>query len=158
MQSRRNKYQARAGQQSGRELPSTVRFGVRAFSLIELLCVIVIIGILASLVLGPAAKALSRVRAADWADKAEAKILRIEEQLKKMHGSRLAYPAMTPSELRDAGILNDELVSFLKSSRVDYFPFSSADSTNHVILIVRFPRSFFGGSYQQTLYKADLER
>jgi prepilin-type N-terminal cleavage/methylation domain-containing protein len=112
----------------------------RGYSLIELLCVIAIISVLASLLLGPVAKALNKAHRFKWEMESENFADRFRERLTAQFGRAEDYPAFTPEALHDAGII-DTFFDFLKDKRVAYTPFSSKDPDSLVVLRVVVTRN-----------------
>ena len=121
-----------------------------AFSLIELMCVMGIIGIMAALLLGPAFKALDRAKRLDWEIKAPAMFERVLEQLQAWENSGKTHPKLSIARLEQNGILDEPSLRFLRLRKVHYFPFASSDPDETVILVVEFGK----GSW--VLHKKDL--
>jgi prepilin-type N-terminal cleavage/methylation domain-containing protein len=72
------------------------RHGIRAgLTLIELLCVIAIIMVLAGLLLGPASRVLRRVCADQWAEESSVRLDAVVEQLQKCLQGRQDFPVVT---------------------------------------------------------------
>jgi type II secretory pathway pseudopilin PulG len=118
-------------------------------TLIELLAVIGIIMVLASLLLGPVHRAYARAKAMDWESKGT--FDKATEQLRKFHLNLKQYPALTPKQLRQMKVIDDEVLAFLKFGFVKFFPFSSESPPQS--LIIRFAPS---KQYAYDLYKSNL--
>ena len=140
--------------QSNSPLKHPRRHFPTAFTLIELLLVIAIIGILAGLLLGPAGRALKKARDAEWANKADAQIEQLIGQLKAYYRNNKISEPLTPQQLADAGAISGAAQQFLLDPRVSYFPFVSSDPDERVILQVQLPESFLSGSaHSRTILK-----
>lgn len=125
-------------------------------TLIELLCVIAIIGILASLLLGPASRAMSRARDADWANKAYHQIELLVNSLQAHYQTRAVTKRLTPQELFDQGVIDEIQLGFLKDRRVRFVPFASADPDDLVVLQVQIPKSFLNDSTTERVLKVRI--
>ena len=112
-------------------------------TLIELMCVIAIIAILAGMLLGPAGRALSKMRAADWADKAQIQVNDIRDRLRKKYQGETDFPTVTLGQLEADGILLPSEIVFLHDKRVVFTPFGGADPTKLVVVAVRIAPGFF---------------
>ena len=107
----------------------------RGFSLVELMCVIAIIAIMASLLAGPALRALDKAKALEWEHANLTDEFR--DSLRKHFGNSPAYPEFSRDALFEAGIVSRNVFEFLKDKRVRYVPFSSRDPDEKIILEVR---------------------
>jgi prepilin-type N-terminal cleavage/methylation domain-containing protein len=123
-----------------------------AFSLIELMCVMTIIAILASLMLGPISKAFAKAKRFDWEQKSEALVNRFESQMRQQFGEALDYPALTIDQMFEGRIIDGTLRDFLKDKRVQFMPFSSSTPDAKPILIVTT-----GKNSSWTVTKADIK-
>ena len=127
-----------------------------AFTLIELLCTIAIIAVLATLLLGPAGRVLKRVRADDWADKASAQLEGVKARLRSRYQGQADFPTVTLERLAAEDALEPSQLRFLRDRRVGFVPFSGADPTNFVVVVVRIERGFFTGAESLVLTKGEL--
>jgi prepilin-type N-terminal cleavage/methylation domain-containing protein len=131
---------------------------LRGVTLIELMCVIAIIAVLATLFLGSAGRVLKRMRAADWEDKASAQLGNVADQLKRRFQGQTEFPLMTLEKLEADGTLYSGQISFLKNRRVVFTPFSGADPEGLVIVAVRIESGFLTSAGTLTLTKGDVTR
>lgn len=128
----------------------------RAFTLIELLCTIAIIAVLATLLLGASARVLKRVRADDWRDKSSFQFGLVKEQLRKRFQGLAEFPTVTLERLEAEGALGPTQLRFLRDQRVGFVPFSGADPTNFAVVVVRIERGFFTDAESLVLTKGEL--
>ena len=128
----------------------------QAFTLIELLCTVAIIAVLASLLLGASARVLKRMRAADWGDKAPYQLDLVKDSLRKRFQGQEDFPTATLEKLEAEGVLGPTQVRFLHDKRVGYVPFSGADPTNLVVVAVRIDSGFFTDKATLVLTKGEI--
>jgi prepilin-type N-terminal cleavage/methylation domain-containing protein len=125
----------------------------RAFSLIELLCVTVVIGILAGLLLTAVTAAYGRVkrmqREFEWPTFVE----QIRDRLTTFCERQPIHPALTAQQWHDLGVFDGRIMDFLRSRGVKFHPFASSDATNKIVLEVRYSRETI-----ERLLKSDLRR
>ena len=108
----------------------------RAFTLIELLCVMTIILILAGLSLGPVVRAYNKARNFAWENDARQLVDHFRDRMSRNFGTALKYPALSIDQLYEAGLIDYRLRTFLKDKRVEFYPFSSESLDNTLILWV----------------------
>jgi prepilin-type N-terminal cleavage/methylation domain-containing protein len=104
-----------------------------AFTLIEMLLVIGIIGILAGLLLGPINKAYTSTQNKAWRAQARDFYDYMQEHLAKYYQANPNYPVLTARDLYQQNVFNDRIMNFLRCPHVQYTPFSLSDPTNKVI-------------------------
>jgi type II secretory pathway pseudopilin PulG len=121
--------------------------------LIELLCVIAIIGLLTSLLLGPVAKALQKACNAEWADKAGQRVECVVTSLRQHYRQKTFTDPLTPEQLHEQGIIDAASLAFLRDRRVTYYPFVTADADQSIILVVQVPRSFLNDASTERVRK-----
>jgi prepilin-type N-terminal cleavage/methylation domain-containing protein len=107
-----------------------------AYTLVELLLVIGIISILAALLLGAVLKAKQYARHKTFQIMAYASIDQMEQELGRYYENRTNFPALTANELSRKGVFSLHTVVFLNNPEVTFYPFSSADPDNKIILRV----------------------
>lgn len=115
------------------------RFG---FSLVEVLCTIAIIGVLAGLLLGPVARAMHRAQAMKWGDEAPQKLHTVIHRLRAQFQGKANFPTVTLQQLEDNQWLDSSLISFLKDRRVSFIPFKGSDPEDQVIIAVKIESGF----------------
>ena len=103
-------------------------------TLVELLVVIGIIGILASLLLGAVFKAHTYAKDKTWRIEAYNFCDYIQEHLRRYYQSQTNYPALTADQLHQQGVFDDRIMDFLSCSHVQFIPFSSSDQDDKIIL------------------------
>ena len=100
------------------------------------MCVIAIILILVSLMMGPILRAYKKAKNFGWENDSFALTDRFTEKMRQHFGDAPDYPALTAEQLYEAGIIDNGLRSFLRDKRVRYYPFSSKSPDQFVILEV----------------------
>jgi len=128
------------------------------FTLLELLCVIALITILAGLLLGPVSRALRRARAMKWGHEAPVLLDSTVRQLKQHFQGKTGFPPVTLRALETAGLLEPSQCRFLKDRRVTYYPFAGADPDGQVVIEVRLERGFLTEAGELTATKGDITK
>ena len=106
----------------------------RSMTLIELLLVIGIIGVLASLSLGAVYKAHAYAKDKIWRLQAYNYCDYIQEHLSRYYQSRTNYPTLSAAELHQRGVFDDRIMDFLHCPHVQFIPFSVGDRDDKIIL------------------------
>jgi competence protein ComGC len=131
--------------------PSSIR--ATAFSLVELLGVVVVIGILAALLLTAVTSAYGRVKRMQREFEGPTYVEQVRDRLTAFCERQGSYPALTAKQLHALGIFDTRIMDFLRWRGVEFYPFSSVDSSNKVVLQVRYSKSDL-----QLLLKSELRR
>jgi prepilin-type N-terminal cleavage/methylation domain-containing protein len=103
-------------------------------TLVELLVVMAIIGILASLLLGAVYRAHAYAKDKTWRLQAYSFCEYIQERLLRHYQSQTNYPALTSTQLYQRGVFDDRIMGFLSCPHVQFIPFSSRDKDDKTIL------------------------
>lgn len=112
-----------------------LRKTINGLTLLELMAVIAIISVLATLLIGGVSKVRAKAKDRVW--RAEAKNgfeLYIGDHLAKFYQSQTSYPSYTTKELFQRGVFDDKIMDFLQCPHVEFIPFSSSDSDEKIIL------------------------
>lgn len=113
------------------------------FSLLELLCVISIIMVLASLLLGPASRVLGRVLADQWSDQASNLLAETVNELNQRFQGLDSFPLVTLEQIEVQGLLKPRELRFLKDPRVTFVPFTGSDPADKIVIQVQLKRGFW---------------
>jgi prepilin-type N-terminal cleavage/methylation domain-containing protein len=127
-------------------------------TVIELLCVIAIILVLAGLLLGPASRILQRVRADQWANRAEIHLQETVEQLQKHCRARPDFPPLTLERIQSEKLLGSAELDFLKDRRVTFTPFAGLDSDDMIVIRVELQRGNWTEAGVLTRTKGDMAK
>lgn len=137
-------------------LPVAWRRRMPAFTLIELLCVMAIIAILAGLLLGPAGRILGRARAMQWADHASAQTEAIRSQLHKILGGQKEFAQLSLGTLESTGWISAAQSRFLRDRRVHFTPFAGSDPDTLPVIVVEIKPGFLTSEGAITVTKGEL--
>lgn len=127
-------------------------------TLIELLCVIAIILVLAGLVLGPAGHALRRVRADKWGEDSSVRLRATVEQLQKHFQGRKDFAPVTLEAIEARRLVGPLELDFLKDHRVTFIPFAGTDPDEQIVIRVELERGYLTEAGQQTTTKGDITK
>ncbi len=127
-------------------------------TLIELLCAVAIIAVLATLLLGPAGRALGKARAMQWNDRAHALTGEITDRLHGVFVGQKKFQRVTLADLERDGLVTTAQARFLRDDRVRFTAFAGSDPDELPVIQVTFKPAFLdpGGTVQVT--KGDLTR
>ena len=125
-------------------------------TLIELLCVIAIILVLAGLVLGPAARALHRVRADKWGEDSAVRLQTTVKQLQKHFQGKRDFAPVTLERIETEHLVGPAELDFLKDRRVTFIPFDGSDPDEKVVIRVELERGYLTESGLQTETKGAI--
>jgi prepilin-type N-terminal cleavage/methylation domain-containing protein len=107
-----------------------------AFSLIELLCVMAIIGILASLLLPAVFKAYARIKGETDLWEAPTIAHRLKEETRNYCAAHPKYQFDTKLDLVTQCVLAPKPRNWVQASTTEFVPFNFLDATNKVVLSV----------------------
>jgi prepilin-type N-terminal cleavage/methylation domain-containing protein len=107
---------------------------ISGVTFIELLVVIGIIGILASLSLGAVYKAHAYAKDKTWRLQAYDYCDYIQEHLSRFYQAKTNYPTLSAAELHQRGVFDDRIMDFLSCKHVQYIPFSVSDGDDKIVL------------------------
>jgi prepilin-type N-terminal cleavage/methylation domain-containing protein len=128
------------------------------FSMLELLCVMGIILVLASLMFGPITRVLGRVLADQWSDQAENLLHRTVHHLNQYFQGMDNFPLVTLDFIEAKGLLKPDELSFLKDRRVTFIPFAGSDPDNQVVIAVQLKHGFWTEAGEITESKQAITR
>ncbi len=125
-------------------------------TLIEMLCVVAIIGVLAALLLGPAGRVLGKARAMQWADQAERATEEIRQRLHPVFASQTDFPTMTLEKLETSQLLTPSQLLFLRDRRVKFTPFAGKDPDTLPVVAAELKAGFLTSAGTVVLTKGEL--
>lgn len=129
-------------------------------TLVELLCAVAIIGVLATMLLGPAGRALAKARAMQWNNRAVSLTGEIADRLYGLFVGQTAFNRVTLADLERDGLVTTTQARFLKEDRVRFSPFSGSDPDELAVIEVMLKQGFLesGGLIQVTKGQITRER
>jgi prepilin-type N-terminal cleavage/methylation domain-containing protein len=113
------------------------------FTLIELVCAIAIIMVLAGLVMGPAGRALQRVRADQWSEESTVRLRDTVDQLRKHFQGRHDFAPVTLAGIEAGHLVGAAELDFLKDRRVTFVPFEGSDPDEKTVIQIEWVRGFW---------------
>jgi hypothetical protein len=138
--------------------PSSVERTQTRLTLIELLCTIAIILVLAGLVLGPASHVLRRVRADKWGEDSSAHLQATVEQLRKHFQGKHGFAPVTLERIETDRLLGSSELEFLKDRRVTFIPFADSDPDDKVVIRVEVERGYLTEAGVRVETKGEITR
>ncbi len=124
-----------------------------AFSLVELLCVVMVTGTLAGLLMTGVMAAYGRVKRMQREFEGPSLVEHFRVRLSEFCESQRSYPALSARQLHELGVFDGQIMALLGWRGVDFYPFSSSDPTNMIVLQVRY-----SAASMERVFKADLRR
>ena len=134
------------------------RPGTAGVSLIELLSTISIIVLLASLLLGPALRALGNARAIQWADRAGYMTGEITTRLNQVFAGQTEFTRVTLPMLEADQVLTPSHIRFLRDNRVTFHPFAGSDPGEMVVIQVALKSGFLTPGGALLVTKEEITR
>lgn len=131
---------------------------VQGFTLLELLCVMAIITVLASLLLGPACRVLQRVRADQWSEDASTLLRSTVSQLNQHFQGERQFPLVTLERIEAKRLFGPTELRFLKDRRVTFIPFDGSDPDDKIVIRVQLRSGFLTDGGQLTESKEAITR
>ncbi len=136
------------------------RVRMAGVTLVELLCAVAIIAVLATMLLGPAGRALAKARAMQWNNRAHALTADITDRLHAIFVGQTTFTRVTLADLERDGLVTTSQARFLKEDRVRFSPFSGSDPDGLAVIEVELKPGFLesGGLIRVTKGNITLER
>ena len=136
----------------------TQRRATPGVTLLEILCVISIIIVLATLLLGPASRVLQRVLADKWAEDAEFALAATVQQLNQRFQGLDSFALVSLESIEAQGLLKPAELRFLKDRRVTFIPFTGSDPNDKIVIYVQLKHGFWTESSALTERKEAITR
>jgi prepilin-type N-terminal cleavage/methylation domain-containing protein len=125
----------------------------RGVTLIELLCVIAIIAILAAMLLPALSRGYRRAKAMAEEVEEEEVADRLRHEVRNYCGSHTNYQFGTKEDFKDQCHLDPKCRDWIDKSHTVFVPFTHLDPTNKVVVSFHYGRKY---SYTQDFTKGDL--
>lgn len=125
----------------------------RGVTLIELLCVIAIIAILASLLLPALSRGYRRAVAVAEEVEGEAVAERLRRTVRNYAASHTNYQFATKMDFANKCQLDPKCRAWIEKSHTEFIPFNHLDSTNKIVISFHYGRKY---SSTQNFTKGDL--
>ncbi len=126
--------------------------------MLEMLCTIAIILVLAGLVLGPAGRVLRRVRADQWGELSYTRLDAAVEQLRRHLAGQPGFGVVTLERIETNRWVGPFEADFLRDRRVTFVPFADSDPDEKVVIRVQVDRGYWTDAEIRTRQKGDLTR
>jgi len=134
---------------------STRRF-IQGFSLIELLCSIAIIAILAGLFLGPASRALRRARLLKMEMEAPAHLERLTDGMRRFAAAQTSYNCPDLQTFLAQARPGAPTERWAKAHMVEFIPFHARTPNDRIVLTLQIPSSTRNHVLGYNLSKGEL--
>jgi len=129
-----------------------------AFSLIELLCSMAIIALLAGLLLGPASRALRRARVLKIEMETPAHLERLTDGMRRFANSRTAYECQDIKTFLAQSQPGGPTERWLKSITSEFTPFNDRTADDRVVLTLDIPTGRRNEVLRHVLTKGQLTK
>jgi prepilin-type N-terminal cleavage/methylation domain-containing protein len=125
----------------------------RGVTLIELLCVIAIIAILAAMLLPALSRGYRRAKAMSEEVEEGEVAERLRQEVRNYCASHPQYQFATKDNFKDQCQLDPKCRDWIDKSHTVFVPFSNLDATNKVVVSFHYGRKY---SYTEDFTKGDL--
>ena len=127
-------------------------------TIIELMCVMGLITILAGILLGPVSRVMRKARAMEWGDQAPRLLNSTVQRLRTQFQGKKDFPVVTLAALEEGGLLDPSHQRFLRDRRVTFYPFAGSDPDAAVVVLVRIESGFLTEAGQLAATKGEIAR
>lgn len=104
-------------------------------TLLELMCALAVVAILVGLLLGPIQKARRRADLKLYQAAMSRVTASVREDLQKFYQGKPTFPAWTAEDLHDKGVLDAQVMRWIRAGWVQYYPFSSTDPDAKLVML-----------------------